>query len=232
MFSKLTEALARRERELTTDRLALRLEQHETNKDQQMFFDVNKIDSRPQPTQLEGFVTNFTRNGAAFVREFDGTRDIFVPVTIVEKTGINRGDRVFAMAVPNKLYETWKPELGVMRPAELFAIHLMDAHEYERMTEEAQSDEVLVEEVNLEDQIIDVLKGGPATAAKILLSIGDDSLETRHIFDALTSMHREGRAAKASIKQRSDQKNASYVVWALDRKELVPPQSSEPELEF
>lgn len=232
MFARLAEAIARREQELTKDRLALRLEQHETNKDQQMLFDMNKIDNRPQPTQLEGYVTNFTRNGAAFVREFDGTRDIFVPVTIVEKTGINRGDRVFAMAVPNKLYETWKPELGVMRPAELFAIHLMDAQEYERMTEEAESDEVLVEDVSLEDRILDVLESGPATAAHILSILNDSALETRHVFDALAGLHDEGEVSRATIKQRADQKQASFVVWALGTKELIPPMSAAPSLEF
>jgi hypothetical protein len=231
MFSKLTEALARRERELTTDRLALRIEQHNTEKETTMQYDTSFIQNRATPTPLEGYVTNFTKNGAAFVREFDGTRDIFVPVAIVERTGINRGDRVFAMAVPNKLYESWTPELGVMRPAELFAIHLMDSKEYDQMTEQAQSDEV-IEEPTLEDLILKALDSGPATAGKILRTIGDDSLETRHIFDALSSMHRDGEVAKASIKQRADQKNASYVVWAHDRKELIPPKADDQELEF
>lgn len=231
MFAKLTEALARREQELTRDRLALRIEQHKPEKEDQMLYDQNIIANRPTPTPLEGYVTNFTRNGAAFVREFDGTRDIFVPVAIVERTGLNRGDRVVAMAVPNKLFESWRPELGVMRPAELFAIHLMDAQEYEQMAEQAQSDDV-VEEPSLEDQVLDVLKNGPATASHILKILNDSTLETRHVFDALAGMHEDGEVARATIKQRADQKQSSFVIWALNAKELIPPKSAESELEF
>ena len=230
MFKQLAEALNKRER-LTRDRLALRIEQHKPKKEEQMLYDQNITANRPKPVPLEGYVTNFTRNGAAFVREFDGNRDIFVPVTIVEKTRINRGDRVFAMAVPNKLYDSWKPELGVMRPAELFAIHLLDAQEYEQMAEQALSDEAL-EEPTLEDRIVDVLNNGPANAATILQALNEPDLETRHVFDALASMHEDGEVSRATIKQRADQKQASYVIWALNAKQLIPADQHKLEIDF
>ena len=230
MFSKLAEALSRRQRELTEVESSLRLEQHKPEEGTtEMQYNLNIIEDRPTPTPLQGYVTNFTKNGAAFVREFDSNRDIFVPVTIVEKTGLNRGDRVFAMAVPNKLYETWRPELGVMRPAELFAIHVMNAHEYEQMAESAQSDEV-IEEPSLEDRILELLKHGPASASEVTRILGDAKIH--QTFDSLCNLHKDGHVARATIKQRADQKNASFVIWALDRKELIPPMSTEPELEF
>lgn len=211
---------------------SLRLEQHKPEEGTtEMQYNMNIVENRPTPTPLQGYVTNFTKNGAAFVREFDSNRDIFVPVTIVEKTGLNRGDRVFAMAVPNKLYETWRPELGVMRPAELFAIHVMNAHEYEQMAESAQSDEVIEEEEEtLEDRALAVLAHGPASAGEVARVLGDEKLHT--VFDALNRLHKDGKVARATIKQRADQKRAGFVIWALDRKELIPPMSTEPELEF
>lgn len=196
-----------------------------------MQYNPNFIQSRQAPTPVEAYVTNFTKSGAAFLREFDGNRDVFVPISIVEKTGLNRGDRVVAMAVTNKLYESWTPDLGVMQPAELFAIHVMDAHEYEQMAEQAQSDEAL-EEPSLEDRVLDVLEHGPATATHVLSVLGDSDLETRHVFDALSTLHDDGEVCRATIKARADQKQASFVVWALTTKELIPPMSGKPELDF
>ena len=211
---------------LTQNKTALRLEQHNQKKETEMQYDTNLIPNRQVPTPVEAYVTNFTKSGAAFLREFDSNRDVFVPVAIVEKTGINRGDRVVAMAVTNKLYETWTPHLGVMQPAELFAIHVMSAQDYEQMAEQAASDEAL-EEPTLEDRILDVLEHGPATAAHVLRVLGDDGLETRHVFDALCDLHDDGEVSRATIKQRADQKQASFVVWALTTKELIPPMSAE-----
>ena len=215
---------------LTNNRTTIRVEQHKPEEGTtKVQYNMNILEDRPAPTPLQGYVTNFTKNGAAFVREFDSNRDIFVPVTIVEKAGLNRGDRVFAMAVPNKLYETWHPELGVMRPAEMFAIHVMNAHEYEQMTESALSDEV-IEEEPLEDRILAVLSDGPASAAEVMRVLGED--KSYPVFDELNRMHKDGKVARANIKQRADQKRAGFVIWARDSKELIPPMSSEPELEF
>lgn len=225
MFTKLAEAIARREQELTRDRLALRLEQHK-HKESDMQYNPNLIPNRQVPTPVEAYVTNFTKSGAAFLRELDGNRDVFVPISIVEKATLNRGDRVVAMAVSNKLYESWTPELGVMQPAELFAIHVMSAQDYEQMAEQASSDEAL-EEPTLEDRILDVLEHGPATATHILGVLGDSDLETRHVFDTLSTLHDDGEVSRATIKQRADQKQASFVVWALTTKELIPPMSAD-----
>jgi len=216
---------------LTQNRTALRLEQHNQNKETEMQYNTNLIPNRQVPTPVEAYVTNFTKSGAAFLREMSGSRDVFVPISIVEKTGLNRGDRVFAMAVTNKLYESWTPELGVMQPAELFAIHVINAQDYEQMTAQAASDEAL-EEPTLEDRILDVLEHGPATATHILRILNDKSFETRHVFDALCDLHSDGEVARATIKSRPDQKQASFVVWALTTKELIPPMSAESELEF
>jgi len=216
---------------LTQNKTALRLEQHNHNKETEMQYNTNLIPNRQVPTPVEAYVTNFTKSGAAFLREMNGSRDVFVPISIVEKTGLNRGDRVFAMAVTNKLYESWTPQLGVMQPAELFAIHVINAQDYEMMTEQAASDEAL-EEPTLEDRVLDVLEHGPATAAHILRILNDSELETRHVFDALCDLHDDGEVSRATIKQRADQKQASFVVWALTTKELIPPMSAESELEF
>ena len=193
-----------------------------------MQYDTRMIPNQA-PTPVEAYVTNFTKSGAAFLREMNGNRDVFVPISIVERAGLNRGDRVFAMAVTNKLYETWTPHLVVMQPAELFAIHVMSAQDYEQMAEQAASDEAL-EEPTLEDRILDVLEHGPATATHILRILNDSELETRHVFDALCDLHDDGEVSRATIKQRADQKQASFVVWALTTKELIPPMSAE--LEF
>ncbi|NIQ12611.1 MAG: hypothetical protein GWO23_24485 [Gammaproteobacteria bacterium] len=216
---------------MTHNKTALRLEQHNHKKENKMQYDTNLIPNRQVPTPVEAYVTNFTKSGAAFLREMNGNRDVFVPISIVEKTGLNRGDRVFAMAVTNKLYETWTPQLGVMQPAELFAIHVMNAQDYEQMAEQAASDEAL-EEPTLEDRILDVLEHGPATATHVLRILNDSELETRHVFDALCDLHDDGEVSRATIKQRADQKQASFVVWALTTKELIPPMSAESELEF
>lgn len=213
---------------LTHNKTALRLEQHNHKKENKMQYDTRMIPNQA-PTPVEAYVTNFTKSGAAFLREMNGNRDVFVPISIVEKTGLNRGDRVFAMAVTNKLYETWTPQLGVMQPAELFAIHVMSAQDYEQMAEQAASDEAL-EEPTLEDRILDVLEHGPATATHVLRILNDSELETRHVFDALCDLHDDGEVSRATIKQRADQKQASFVVWALTTKELIPPMSAE--LEF
>jgi transcription termination factor Rho len=85
-------------------------------KETAMQYDMNLIGNRPTPVYLEATITNFTKGGSAFAREADGMRDIFVPVAVVERMTLERGDQVIATAVPNRLYESWTPDLGVLRP--------------------------------------------------------------------------------------------------------------------
>lgn len=230
MFRHIADILKNKDK-LTENDSRFRLEQHNQNKETEMQYNTNLIPNRQVPTPVEAYVTNFTKSGAAFLREMNGSRDVFVPLSVVEKTGLNRGDRVFAMAVTNKLYETWTPQLGVMQPAELFAIHVMDAQDYEQMAEQAESDEAL-EEPTLEDRIFEALDHGPATAGHILGLLNDSDLKIHHVFDALCSMHDDAEVARATIKQRAGQKQASFVVWALTAKELIPPMSADSELKF
>ena len=83
-----------------------------------MQYDMALIGNRPKPVYIEATITNFTKGGAAFAREANGMRDIFVPVAVAERMELDRGDQVIATTVPNRLYESWTPDLGVLRPAE------------------------------------------------------------------------------------------------------------------
>ena len=67
-----------------------------------MQYDMNLIGNRPTPVYLEATITNFTKGGSAFAREADGMRDIFVPVAVVERMTLERGDQVIATTVPDR----------------------------------------------------------------------------------------------------------------------------------
>jgi hypothetical protein len=115
-------------------------------KETAMQYDMNLIGNRPTPVYLEATITNFTKGGSAFAREADGMRDIFVPVAVVERMTLERGDQVIATTVPNRLYESWTPDLGVLRPAELFAIHIVKADEATiRAMQDASAQEQIIE---------------------------------------------------------------------------------------
>ena len=175
-----------------------------------------------KPTAVEAMITNLTRSGSAFARELSGKRDIFISANMVQRHSIDRGDKLIVMTVPSRAHTTWRPEHGTIQPAELFAIHVMSADEYRELTE-SQPDEI-IEEDNLEERILTILENGPATASAIT-GIIDDGTRIQTVFDALCAMHREGDVARATIKARETQKQASRVVWALTIHELTPPQA-------
>lgn len=186
-----------------------------------MQYDMTLIGNRPKPVYIEATITNFTKGGAAFAREADGMRDIFVPVAVVERMELDRGDQVIATTVPNRLYETWTPDLGVLRPAELFAIHIVKADENTiKAMQDASEQEQIIAVPSLHDMILKALEDGPYRATALAHRIGEK--ETYKVFDKLRDMHDEGLVARASLYSRGGQKQASHVVWALKVDELFP----------
>lgn len=189
-------------------------------KETAMQYDMALIGNRPKPVYIEATITNFTKGGAAFAREADGMRDIFVPVAVVERMELDRGDQVIATTVPNRLYESWTPDLGVLRPAELFAIHIVKADESAiRAMQDASAAEQMIKVKTIEERLIEALEHGPCRAA-MLSKHFDIKVDT--IFNRLEGLHRDGLVARSSIYATQGQANASYVVWALDAKELIP----------
>lgn len=187
-----------------------------------MQYDLEIIGNRPKPLYLEATVTNFTKGGAAFAREAEGLRDIFVPFAVVERTGLERGDQVIATTVPNRLYESWTPDLGVLQPAELFAIHIVKADEASiRAMQDASAEEQIIEvpKPSVRDRILAELKDGPFRASALAKKLGE---KTHTVFDRLSEMHEEGIVARASLYSRGGQKQASHVVWGLTIDDLFP----------
>ena len=187
-----------------------------------MQYDPSIINERQKPISVEAQITNFTRGGSAFARELKGTRDVFIPVAVAERTGLERGDLVIATTVPNKLYESWSPDLGVMQPAQLFAVHVIkaDAAEIEAMQKAAAAEQaVAAPKRSTRDMILEVLKDGPYRAPAIAKKIG---VQTYTAFDELRSMHEDGIVARANLFSKASQKQASYVIWALKVNELLP----------
>ena len=194
-----------------------------------MQYDLNIIEQRPKPVHIEATITNFTKGGAAFARENGGMRDIFIPVAVVERMSLERGDFVIATTVPNRLYEEWSPELGVLRPAELFAIHIVKSDDDSiGAMQEASKQEQLIKAKTTQEKIMEVLEDGPARANDILDIIGGDE-KVHTIFHMLNAMHAEGVVARASIYKKKSQVKASFVVWALDADELLPEPATEDE---
>ena len=188
-----------------------------------MQYDMAIVNNRPKPLYLEANITNFTKGGAAFAREVDGIRDIFIPLAVVERTSIQRGDHVIATTVPNKLYESWSPDLGVLQPAQLFAIHVVKADE---VTIKAMQDASVAEQTievpkpTNQQLILEALKDGPYRAAALAKKIG--VARTYTVFDRLCEMHKEGLVARANLYAKEGQKQASHVVWALSVSDLLP----------
>jgi len=192
-------------------------------KDQPMQYDMALVNNRPKPVYLEATITNFTKGGAAFAREADGIRDIFIPIAVVERTGLERGDQVIATTVPNKLYESWSPDLGVLQPAQLFAIHVVKADEATiKAMQDASAAEQIIEvpKPDIKALILEALEDGPYRAAALAKKI--DAVRTYTVFDRLCEMHEEGLVARANLYSRSGQKQASHVIWALNVKDLFP----------
>ena len=187
-----------------------------------MQYDMSIIGNRPKPVYIEATITNFTKGGAAFAREADGIRDIFVPFAVVERTSLERGDQVIATTVPNRLYDSWTPDLGVLQPAQLFAIHVVKADEATiRAMQDASAHEQIIElpKPNVRDRILAELKEGPFRASALAKKLGE---RTHTIFDKLSEMHEEGIVARASLYSRGGQKQASHVVWGLTVDDLFP----------
>jgi DNA-binding HxlR family transcriptional regulator len=201
----------------------VRLEHQLTDqKETAMQYDMSIIGNRPKPVYIEATITNFTKGGAAFAREADGIRDIFVPFAVVERTGLERGDQVIATTVPNRLYDSWTPDLGVLQPAQLFAIHVVKADEATiRAMQDASAHEQIIElpKPNVRDRILAELKEGPFRASALAKKLGE---RTHTIFDKLSEMHEEGIVARASLYSRGGQKQASHVVWGLTVDDLFP----------
>jgi DNA-binding HxlR family transcriptional regulator len=188
-----------------------------------MHYDTSIIGNRPKPVYIEATITNFTKGGAAFAREADGMRDIFVPVAVVERLTLERGDQVIATTVPNRLYESWTPELGVLRPAELFAIHIVKADEATiRAMQDASAQEQIIEvpKPTTQELILEALKDGPYRAAALAKKIG--VARTYTVFDRLCEMHEEGLIARANLYSKAGQKQASHVIWGLTVHDLFP----------
>jgi DNA-binding HxlR family transcriptional regulator len=200
----------------------VRVEHQPTDqKETAMQYDMSLIGNRPKPVYIEATITNFTKGGSAFAREADGMRDIFVPVAVVERMDLDRGDQVIATTVPNRLYESWTPDLGVMRPAELFAIHIVKADESAiRAMQDASAAEQMIKVKSIEERLLEALEHGPCRAAMLAKYIGDMKVDT--VFGRLETLHKDGLVARSSIYSTQGQVNASYVVWALDAKELIP----------
>jgi DNA-binding HxlR family transcriptional regulator/cold shock CspA family protein len=201
----------------------VRVEHQPTDqKETAMQYDMSIIGNRPKPVYIEATITNFTKGGAAFAREADGIRDIFVPFAVVERTGLERGDQVIATTVPNRLYDSWTPDLGVLQPAQLFAIHVVKADEATiRAMQDASAHEQIIElpKPNVRDRILAELKEGPFRASALAKKLGE---RTHTIFDKLSEMHEEGIVARASLYSRGGQKQASHVVWGLTVDDLFP----------
>jgi DNA-binding HxlR family transcriptional regulator len=188
-----------------------------------MQYDMNLIGNRPTPVYLEATITNFTKGGSAFAREADGMRDIFVPVAVVERMTLERGDQVIATTVPNRLYESWTPDLGVLRPAELFAIHIVKADEATiRAMQDASAQEQIIEvpKPATQELILEALKDGPYRASALAKKIG--VARTYTVFDRLCEMHEEGLIARANLYSKAGQKQASHVIWGLTVHDLFP----------
>ena len=215
------------ESELTERETETKLSELNKKKGTKEMLQVATETNRQTPEPLEGMVTNFTKSGAAFVRVLNSNKDIFVPTSIAEKANIDRGDQVVAFAVPNKLYETWTPDLGVMRPAELFAIYLMSKKEFSDMTENAQSDEIITEEP-LRPRIVTFLKDGPATARMIADDFGHEGQQ--RVFDTLNRMWEDGDVSRASVRRSKSQSKDSFVIWALAPSEFLPNHSDGTEI--
>jgi DNA-binding HxlR family transcriptional regulator len=192
-------------------------------KETAMQYDMNLIGNRPTPVYLEATITNFTKGGSAFAREADGMRDIFVPVAVVERMTLERGDQVIATTVPNRLYESWTPDLGVLRPAELFAIHIVKADEATiRAMQDASAQEQIIEvpKPATQELILEALKDGPYRASALAKKIG--VARTYTVFDRLCEMHEEGLIARANLYSKAGQKQASHVIWGLTVHDLFP----------
>lgn len=186
-----------------------------------MQYDMALVNNRPKPVYLEATITNFTKGGAAFAREADGIRDIFIPIAVVERTGLERGDQVIATTVPNKLYESWSPDLGVLQPAQLFAIHVVKADEAAiKAMQEASASEQIIKVPTTQELILEALKDGPYRAAALAKKIG--VARTYTVFDRLCEMHEEGLVARANLYSKGGQKQASHVIWALNVNDLFP----------
>jgi DNA-binding HxlR family transcriptional regulator len=201
---------------------------HATSKDHKV--KSNQNNDRTKTIQLACEITNITKSGAAFAKEINGARSIFVPFPIVERSGIYRGDLVLATTVPNKLYESWSPGLGVMQPAELFAVHVealdfTQSHQeqedqYEEREPEAKEQVVDVPKPSIQDRIMLALSDGPYRASALAKKIGGEP--TYVVFDTLRDLHRDGKVARASIYTKDGQKQASCVVWGLTMHDLLP----------
>jgi DNA-binding HxlR family transcriptional regulator/cold shock CspA family protein len=192
-------------------------------KEHHMDKNITSAPTRPQTTHIEAIVTNFTKGGAGFAKEIHGTRDIFIPLSVVEREGIKRGDHVIATTVPNRLHESWTPNLGVMKPAQLFAIHLVktDEDSIASMQEAAAAEQVVeAPKPDARALILEALREGPYRAAGLAKRIGISRTYT--VFDRLREMHEEGIVARSAIQSKADQKQASFVVWALTASELLP----------
>lgn len=189
--------------------------QQKDTKESRMHYDQDIIGDRPKPVHIEAEITNFTRNGSGFARELDGTRHIFIPSTVVSRSSVRVGDIVTASTVPNRLYEEWTPDLGVMQPAQLFAIHLALLG-----AEPVEQAPAPVVKKSLSKLILEALQDGPMRAAAIAKFIGEE--KTYVVFDKLEELHNAGDVAKSNIYSRGGQKNSSYVIWALHAKELFP----------
>lgn len=183
---------------------------------------IHVAHANSKPVAVEAMVTNLTRSGSAFARDLGSNRDIFISANMVQRHRVERGERLIVMTVPSRAFLTWRPEHGTIQPAELFAIHVMSADEYQELTD-SQPDEI-VEEESLEDRIMSILENGPATASAIT-GIIDDGTRIQTVFDALCALHRDGEVCRATIKARECQKQASRVVWALTIHELTPSQA-------
>jgi hypothetical protein len=197
--------------------------QDENQKELPMQYDKTLTENRPKPVHLEATITNFTRGGAAFAREEGGIRDIFIPIAVVERTNLERGDQVIATTVPNKLYESWTPELGVLQPAQLFAIHVVKTDESTidaMQTASAQEQAIEVPKKDIRELILEELKEGPYRAGALARKIGCQHVYT--VFDRLSDLHDEGKVARANLYSKGGQKQASFVVWALHVDELFP----------
>jgi hypothetical protein len=212
-------------RELSSNVSGVRMRhQHTDQKETEMQHDTNLIPNRQKPVYLEAYITNITKGGAAFAREIGGMRDIFIPVAVVERTNLSRADHVIVTTVPNKLYESWSPDLGVLQPAQLFAIHVVKADETTiRAMQEASADEQVAappKKPSIKELILEALKDGPFRAAALAKKIGGE--QTYTVFDRLCEMHNEGLVARANLYSRGGQKQASCVIWALDINDLLP----------
>ena len=169
--------------------------------------------------RMTAIVVNQLDSGTSFALSEDTNEQIFIRSVLAKRVGLEMGDEVEIIAVPNA-------NDGGSCPWFALRVIVLDDDYDDEDEGDVEPDAPVATPAPqrkwAEEAYMFLDVNGPATTSQIARAIG---YSTANIRTYLCKMHDRGEIVRADIRTSSVQSKASATVWALELADLLPEES-------